>query len=155
MNNFPKQERQTWHDSIQWFSFSVFFCMNSMAIQQRTRTATLTFKWKITKIVLVMSLKHTPVTQSILCLIFLRYSEEESKNNLQFMILTYMWPWNKVKLIKSDIKCWNLSKAIITKFDRPPLNSVCKKAKIKGFLFCFLNQKTCPSSPLNKCKSEK
>ena len=31
----------------------------------------LTFKCKITKIVLVMSLKYTPLTQSILCLIFL------------------------------------------------------------------------------------
>ena len=42
-----------------------------------------------------MSLKYTPVTQSILCLIFLRYvrtihSEQESKNNLQFMILTHI-----------------------------------------------------------------
>ena len=32
----------------------------------------------------------------------LNYSEEESKkkHNLQFMFLTQLWPWNKVKGIK-------------------------------------------------------
>ena len=48
----------------------------------------LTFKCKILKIVLVMSLKYTTVTQSMLCLIFLmyvrtmqclNYSRQESK----------------------------------------------------------------------------
>ena len=53
-----------------------------------------------------MSLKYMPVTWSKLCLTFLmcvetmyhlNYSGQESKkNNVQFMILTYLWPWNKV-----------------------------------------------------------
>ena len=49
------------------------------------------------KKVLVMPLRYTPVTQSILCLIFMMsvatippYSGQESKNNLLFMILTYL-----------------------------------------------------------------
>ena len=50
------------------------------------------------KSVLVMSLKCTPVTESILCLVFLmyeaniwcaNYSGQKSKNILQFMILTH------------------------------------------------------------------
>ena len=61
----------------------------------------------------VMSLKYTPVTQSILCLVFLmhvetmhhlNYSGQESrgkKKKLQCMILTYLWPWNKVKVIRT------------------------------------------------------
>ena len=54
-----------------------------------------------------MSLKYTPVTQSKLCLIFLMYAAtvnycgEDSKHILQFMILKYLWPWNKVKVIKT------------------------------------------------------
>ena len=32
-------------------------------------------------------------------------SRQESKNNLQFMVLTYLWPWNKVKVIKSGVNC--------------------------------------------------
>ena len=43
----------------------------------------------------------------------LNYSEQESKNNLQFMILTYRWPWNKVKVIKSGMNCKTLSKVKI------------------------------------------
>ena len=55
------------------------------------------------------SLKNTPVMQSMMCLIFLRCvattrhihcSGQESENNLQFMILTYLWSWQKVKVIK-------------------------------------------------------
>ena len=38
--------------------------------QEEKMLRQLTFKCKIAKIVLVMSLKYTPVTQSILCLIF-------------------------------------------------------------------------------------
>ena len=34
----------------------------------------------------------------------LNYSGQESEKNLQFMILTYLWPWNKVKVnAKVDI----------------------------------------------------
>ena len=47
------------------------------------------------------------------------------------MILTHLWPWNKVQVIKPGMNCWTLSHVIITQFDRPPLNSVCKKANVK------------------------
>ena len=33
------------------------------------------------------------------------YSGQESQNNLQLMILTYLWPWNKVKVIKPGMNC--------------------------------------------------
>ena len=29
------------------------------------------------------------------------YCGEDSKHILQFMILKYLWPWNKVKVIKT------------------------------------------------------
>ena len=48
---------------------------------------------KITKIVLVTGLKNALVTQSILCLILLMCVASgtgSKKNNLQFMILTYL-----------------------------------------------------------------
>ena len=35
----------------------------------------------------------------------LNYSGQEFQNNLQFMILTYVWPWNKVKVIKHGMNC--------------------------------------------------
>ena len=35
----------------------------------------------------------------------LNCSGQKSYNNLQFMILTYLWPSNKVKFIKSGINC--------------------------------------------------
>ena len=70
----------------------------------------LTFKCKITKITLVMSLKYTSMTQSKLCLMCsnhapLNYSGWESKSNLRLKILTYLWPWNMVKVIKPGMKC--------------------------------------------------
>ena len=64
-----------------------------------------------------MSLKYKPVTQSILCLIFLMYvivkmiqclhnSGQSFKHDLQFLILKHLWvwPWNKVKVIKTGYK---------------------------------------------------
>ena len=66
----------------------------------------LTFKHKITKIMLVMSLKYTPVTQSILCQIFLM----SVRTNIFF---TYEWPWNKVKVIKPGMNWYTRSKVII------------------------------------------
>ena len=37
----------------------------------------------------------------VAAMLCLNYSGQESKkNNLQFMILTYLLPWNKVKVIK-------------------------------------------------------
>ena len=60
---------------------------------------------------------HTRVTQIILCTIFIMYVatiqylnhwRQESKTlNLQFIFLTYLWPWNKV--IASNLKLWTLT----------------------------------------------
>ena len=63
-----------------------------------------------------MSLKDTPATQSILILIIFTvpaYEESKKKNNLQFMILTYQWAWNKVKAIKPGINCQTPSRIMI------------------------------------------
>ena len=60
------------------------------------------------------ALKYTPVTQSVLCLILLIYVRTTQSLNyggqesffffkLQLMILTHLWPWNKVKVIKTSI----------------------------------------------------
>ena len=58
----------------------------------------ITFKRKITKIVLVTSLKQTSHTKQTVLDLYsvcsdsapLNYSGKESKNNLQFMIRTYL-----------------------------------------------------------------
>ena len=44
----------------------------------------------------------------------LNNSRQKSKNNLLFVILTYLWPWNKVKVIKPGMNCWTVSRVIIT-----------------------------------------
>ena len=78
---------------------------HSLARRAMLRVRWLTFKHKTENIALVMSLKYTPVTQSILCLTFsmyvrktqcLNYSRQEPKINLRFMIQTYLWIWNKI-----------------------------------------------------------
>ena len=69
---------------------------------------------------------HLPcrVTQIILCIIllmyvatiqYLNYSRRESKTcNLQFIFLTHLWPWHKVKFIKLTSSMRIPSKIIIT-----------------------------------------
>ena len=92
------------------------------------------------KIVLVRSLKYTPVTQSILCLIFfnvcsnhapLNHSGQGSKNNLQILILIYL----TLKGHQGHQSCNELLDPEQgynhTKFERPPVNSVCQRANIK------------------------
>ena len=37
---------------------------------------------------------------------------KKKKTNLHFMILTYLWPWNRVKVIKLGMNCWTPSKVI-------------------------------------------
>ena len=52
--------------------------------------------------------RYIPVTQSILCKhapIKLQWTRILRKIYLQFMILTYLWPWNKVKVIKAGMNC--------------------------------------------------
>ena len=43
----------------------------------------------------------------------LNYMGQNSKNNLQSIILTYLWPWNKVELVKISMICYTSSKVII------------------------------------------
>ena len=61
--------------------------------------------------------------------------QESKKKQFQFMILTYLLPWNMLKVIKSGMN-WSIqSKAYNqAKFERPPLNSVRQKASIKLFV---------------------
>ena len=80
------------------------------------------------------------------------YSGQESKNNLQFMILTYLWPWNKVKVIKTWYKLLDREQSYNqSKFEDFPKTVSTKKPTLKF----SLNQKTHQISPLNMCKSEK
>ena len=52
------------------------------------------------------------------------------------MILTYLWPWNKVKVIKPGYEPLDPEQGCNqAKFQRPPLNSVCQKASVKGWFF--------------------
>ena len=39
--------------------------------------------------------------------------QEFKKHNLQFIFLTHLWPWNKVKVIKPTMKMWISNKVII------------------------------------------
>ena len=89
---------------------------------------------------IVMSPKYKPVTESILYLIFFMYvaithcsiySGEEK--NVQFMILTHLRPWNKVKVIKPGMN-WqikqsynlaNLKDLPQTVSTKKPISSVC------------------------------
>ena len=70
------------------------------------------------KIINYLPWTHPWVTQFKLCMIFLMYiatlqylnnSRQESeheykKHDLQFTFVTHLWPWNKVKVIKSAMK---------------------------------------------------
>ena len=74
------------------------------------------------KNMLVFSSGYTPVTQIILCIIFLMYVAiiqclhcRRQEWNLQFIFLTCLWPWNKVKVINLQWQCRPPSKVIITK----------------------------------------
>ena len=59
-------------------------------------------------------------------------SWQESKPNLQFIILTHLWPWNKVKVIKSGMNSWTPEQGYNhANFERLPWNSVLKKANIE------------------------
>ena len=89
----------------------------------------------------LMSLKYTPDTKHIVFDLFivttmqhwLYYSGGKSKNNLQLMILTYLWPWNKVKVIKLVRIARPRARFNQAKFERLPLNNVPQKANIKYF----------------------
>ena len=68
------------------------------------------------------------------------------------MNLSYLWPWNEVKVIKPGMNCYSLSKVYNhAKFENFPSTVSAKKPMLK-FL---LSQKTCNLSHLNKCKSKK
>ena len=84
-----------------------------------------TFRCKIPKIVLVMSLEYTPVKHKHTVIdLFNVCSNHEPlhyQNNLQFMILTYLWPWSRsskpVRIARPE-PGYNDAK-----FERPHLNS--------------------------------
>ena len=65
------------------------------------------------------------------------------KHNLQFMILTHLWPW---KQGPRSLNCYNKAK-----FEQPRLNSVHERANSK----VLSNQETCPLSPFNVYDSKK
>ena len=76
---------------------------NKKKQQEQQTLKQLTFKYKITKIVLVTSFKthisnpkHTVLDLFTVCSNHapLNYIGQETKNNLQFMSLTYLWLWN-------------------------------------------------------------
>ena len=84
--------------------------------QEEQRLRRLTVKCKITKIVLYLLNTHQSHKT---------YCAWSLKNNLQFIILIYLWPWNKVshqtryELLDPKQGYYH------AKFERPPLNSVC------------------------------
>ena len=74
--------------------------------QKRKANAQTTFKCK-TGNKIKYFLKHTSVTQNILCIIFLmyattiqhlNYSGQESKKAICSLWMTHLWPWNTVKV---------------------------------------------------------
>ena len=102
----------------------------------------LTFKCKIETMMLVMSLKYTPVTQRILCLIFFRYvrakqqlnySRQESEKQFavyvsETSVTLKQGQQNWYKLVDPKQGYNN------AKFEKPCLNSVCWKANDKVFV---------------------
>ena len=94
---------------------------------------------------------HTSVTQIISCLIFfvfvcsniqpLNYREQEPKtHNLQFMFLTHLRLWHKVKVLSQSLNDECL--ALMVSEEKPTLKFV-------------LNQETCQLSPLKMCGKSK
>ena len=109
--------------------------------------------------VVYTSLIHTSHTKQTVLDLFvvcsnhapLHYSAQESKNNLQFMIPTYLWPWNKVKVIKPSSNCKTPRNVIIRKVWKISHKVFARKPTWK-----FLsNQKTCQLSLFSMFKCEK
>ena len=70
------------------------------------------------------------------------------------MILTYLWPWNKVKVVKPGMKCNTLRKIIIMQnLEELPWTVSDKRTNVK--VFVNINEITYQLSPLNKCKNWK
>ena len=109
--------------------------------RKKSKTSDRSHSWKKLQNCQIMSLENTPVTESILCLILLmwvapllNYSGQESKNNLHYMIVTYLWPSKKGQ---SSNLMWMLDPeqgCNHAKFKRPPLHHVHQKASVKGFV---------------------
>ena len=104
---------------------------------------------------------HTRVTQFILCMVFfmyisttqhLNYSRQSKKHNLQFIFLTHLWLWNKVKIIKPTMKMHTLSKVIIMQSLKDLALRVSEK---KAMLKFFSSEEICQLSPLNMRKKSK
>ena len=93
---------KVWHLSYVW-------CLSKSQCLSFWQAQTLTNKNPVNYLPWI----HTRVTQIILCIIFLvhvaairhlNYSGQESKTcNVQFIFLTHLWPWNKVKVIKATM----------------------------------------------------
>ena len=103
---------------------------------------------------------YTRVTQIILCIIpfmhaatiqHLNYRGQESKTcDLQFIFLTYLWPWNRGQETKNDnvVPKQGYKPA---KFEKSWLNDVWEKANVKG----FSNKEICQLCPLSISKNQK
>ena len=99
-----------------------------------------------TKNVNLLPWTHIRVTWFILCMIFLlyvaniqhlNYSRQESKqgsrkHNLLLIFLTYLWPWIKIKVIKSTVKTSTPS-IIMQSLKGLTLIASEKKATLKAF----------------------
>ena len=54
---------------------------------------------------------------------------------MQFMILTHLWPWNKVHVIRSGMNWYTPSKVtIMQSLKKPGLNGVREKANFEVFV---------------------
>ena len=68
------------------------------------------------------------------------------------MILTYLWPWNKVKVTKPGMNCQTQSKGYShTTWERSPLSSVCRKPNIT----VSVKSETCQLSPIEYVQNSK
>ena len=120
---------------------------------------------KLEKNVLPMSLKYTPVTQSIVCLIFLTcaatmhhinsWTRIFEKNKTTVCSL-WFWHTHDLEIGQGHHTRYELLDTTQSynggKFESPPLNSVCQEANVN---VVDKLKKTHQLSPLKMCKSEK
>ena len=95
--------RKKWSDKYTFFTITRANAHTYIQNIKRWANTQLTFKCKIDKIMLVISLKYIPVTQSILYLTLMHVNHTtltqrwtKKKKKLQFIILTHLWCRNKV-----------------------------------------------------------
>ena len=97
------------------------FCIHSSPLRETNKKSKHSDDSHSSAKIMLVSKIHTSHTKHTVLELFdmcsnhapLNYSGQESKNNLQFIILTHLWPWNRVKIINPGVNCWTPCKVML------------------------------------------